>query len=221
MYHRQCRYRTQFWLIMWTFTCTKSKLAQAWEKKNAVQFVKHCDLFHSWTVTRLGQILTDLCLRCLLPLLVLKFLRWCYLKQLILLGKERGSLPSALPWAVPLCPAPPPSDPAVLFIEEIWHTNPAENLPWCGGIQLLWLVCEGKENQGALAGRKILKNKNQRGWLGGTQLQGRDGAQQNWLKSQAQSQDLWQLCDVYCSRVVSLWAFGGDVQGVCCGQTLP
>lgn len=161
-YHRQCRYRTQFWLIMWTLTCTKSKLAQAWEKKCALQFVKHCDLFQTGLWLDQVQILTDLCLRCLLPLLVLNFLRWCYLKRLILFGKERGSLPLL---CLGLCPSALllSSDTAVLFIEVIWQINPTENLPWRGGIQPLCLVCEGKENQGALVGKEILKNKKPEG----------------------------------------------------------
>lgn len=51
----------------------------------------------------------------------------------------------------------------MLFLEMIGQINPAENLPWSGGIQLLWLVCEGKENHRALAGGEQLKNKKTEG----------------------------------------------------------
>lgn len=136
---------------------------------------------------------------------------------------EEGYLTPCPLLCLELCPSALllPSDPAVLFIELIQQINPAENLPWCGGIQPLWLVCEDKANQGHWQEENFWGINKQRMWLGGTQLHGRDGAQHKWLKSQAQSQDLWQHCDICSSWMISLWAFGGDVQGVCCGKMLP
>lgn len=179
--------------------------------------MKHCDLFQSWTVTRLGPDPDKLVFEMSSAFIGPEFpqVKLPKVTDLTWGGKKDTWLPALysalgcalLPWSSLL--------PQLCCLLK-WLDKKTQQKTCCGVVvfSLCGLSMRGKKTRGQWQGEKYWGTKNQRGWLGGYQLHGRDGAQQKWLKSQAQSQDLWQLCDICCSWVLSLWAFGGDVSAV-------
>lgn len=185
----------------------------------------HCSLWNTVISSRAGlwldwaQILTDLCFKCLLPS-EFPQVKLPTVTDLTWEGKRDTWLPalySALVCAPLLC-----SSPLTQLCCLLNWFNKFTQQKTCHGVvvfSLYGLSVREKKTRGTGQEGKYWRIKNQRGWLGGTQLHGRDGAQQKWLKPKVKTSD---SPGIFChSRVVSPWAFGGDVQGACCGQTLP